>query len=248
MSYTNRMFSISEHEDECYDCGDGGELIMCSKTGCSKCYHLSCLTIDKIPYGDWLCPWHFCDDCGKAAMIRCQECSNSFCLAHAPGQIIKTEDGKYLCDQHQERGLETNDVISDSTSANIPNDSKDIFEVASVAPTNPINAPPTSLAVSTDLTNAPFDSTNNPTDPCNTTLNPTIDPANSACDLFTETAGTPWDPAFNNTSLPDTPLDLTNVPEASTLTPENLSNNLNGSTNLHNGPAGVHEDLIKEEP
>lgn len=85
---------------------------MCSKTGCSKCYHLSCLTIDKIPHGDWICPWHFCDDCGKAATIRCHECSNSFCHVHALGQIHKLPNGHYLCNQHfMESKTAVNEVL-----------------------------------------------------------------------------------------------------------------------------------------
>lgn len=87
---------------------------MCSKTGCSKCYHLSCLTIDKIPHGDWICPWHFCDDCGKAATIRCHECSNSFCHVHALGQIHKLPNGHYLCNQHfMESKTAVNEVLED---------------------------------------------------------------------------------------------------------------------------------------
>ncbi|XP_028390809.1 histone-lysine N-methyltransferase NSD2-like isoform X2 [Dendronephthya gigantea] len=249
---TGTKKNIDEHEDECYDCGDGGELIMCSKTGCSKCYHLSCLTIDKIPHGDWLCPWHFCDDCGKAAMIRCQECSNSFCLAHAPGQINKTEGGKYVCDQHQERGLVTNDRISDITSTSIPSDDnlhQDTSEDSIVAPTNPINIPATPFVVSAEPTNdVPTDPTSVRTDPDNTPLSPTIDPTNPGCDPDTGSAATPIDPpTFDHTSLPNTPLDLTNVPKDPTLTPVNPSNDLNGHANLHNGPAGIYEDLSKEE-
>jgi hypothetical protein len=41
------------HEDECYRCGEGGELIMCDKNGCPKVYHLNCLKLSKPPHGKY---------------------------------------------------------------------------------------------------------------------------------------------------------------------------------------------------
>lgn len=40
-----------EHEDECFRCGEGGELVMCDKAGCPKVYHLQCLKLTKPPHG-----------------------------------------------------------------------------------------------------------------------------------------------------------------------------------------------------
>ena len=40
-----------EHEDECFRCGEGGELVMCDRTGCTKVYHLHCLKLSKPPHG-----------------------------------------------------------------------------------------------------------------------------------------------------------------------------------------------------
>ena len=40
-----------KHDDDCFRCGEGGELMMCDKSSCTKSYHLSCLGIDKPPHG-----------------------------------------------------------------------------------------------------------------------------------------------------------------------------------------------------
>ena len=42
---------VKEHEDECYRCGEGGELVMCDKSHCPKVYHLKCLKLAKLPTG-----------------------------------------------------------------------------------------------------------------------------------------------------------------------------------------------------
>lgn len=39
------------HEDFCFQCGDGGELVMCDKKACPKAYHLLCLNLTQPPYG-----------------------------------------------------------------------------------------------------------------------------------------------------------------------------------------------------
>ncbi|CAG5130471.1 unnamed protein product, partial [Candidula unifasciata] len=88
-----------EHEDECFRCGEGGELVMCDKGNCPKVYHLQCLKLTKPPSGKWLCPWHHCDDCGKPATIKCFECPNSYCAAHTEGSIFKVDDA-YICSDH----------------------------------------------------------------------------------------------------------------------------------------------------
>lgn len=73
---------------------------MCDKNGCAKCYHVKCLELPKNPHGRWLCPWHFCDECGKNATIKCVECPNSFCKLHAENQVICAGEGKYMCLDH----------------------------------------------------------------------------------------------------------------------------------------------------
>uniref|UniRef100_A0A669D7Z4 Nuclear receptor binding SET domain protein 2 n=1 Tax=Oreochromis niloticus TaxID=8128 RepID=A0A669D7Z4_ORENI len=74
-------------EDECFRCGDGGQLVLCDKKTCTKAYHLSCLNLTKRPFGRWDCPWHHCDVCGKNSEAFCQLCPNSFCKAHQEGAL-----------------------------------------------------------------------------------------------------------------------------------------------------------------
>lgn len=42
---------ILKHDDYCFRCMDGGELLMCDRGKCLKAYHLGCLGLDKAPYG-----------------------------------------------------------------------------------------------------------------------------------------------------------------------------------------------------
>ncbi|XP_005102412.1 histone-lysine N-methyltransferase NSD2 [Aplysia californica] len=88
-----------EHEDDCFRCGEGGELVMCDKGNCPKVYHLQCLKLTKPPSGKWLCPWHHCDDCGKLSTSRCSECPNSYCAVHTQGNIFMIE-GTAICSDH----------------------------------------------------------------------------------------------------------------------------------------------------
>ncbi|CAH8552826.1 unnamed protein product [Heterobilharzia americana] len=65
------------------------DLIVCSKSDCSKVYHLFCLDLDTPPTGgQWFCPWHHCDACGRPSHIFCSICPSSFCLAHVEGSIV----------------------------------------------------------------------------------------------------------------------------------------------------------------
>lgn len=48
---------MKEREDECFSCGDGGQLVSCKKPGCPKVYHADCLNLTKRPagqYSTWL--------------------------------------------------------------------------------------------------------------------------------------------------------------------------------------------------
>lgn len=38
-------------EDECFRCGDGGQLVLCDRKSCTKAYHLPCLGLGKRPFG-----------------------------------------------------------------------------------------------------------------------------------------------------------------------------------------------------
>ncbi|XP_039607675.1 histone-lysine N-methyltransferase NSD2 [Polypterus senegalus] len=89
-------------EDECFRCGDGGELVLCDKKSCTKAYHLSCLDLTKRPFGRWDCPWHHCDVCGKNSVTFCQICPNSFCKEHEEGVAFISLNGKLCCSEHED--------------------------------------------------------------------------------------------------------------------------------------------------
>ena len=46
-----KLEKAKEHEDECFRCELGGELVMCDKINCPKVYHLACLKLTAPPMG-----------------------------------------------------------------------------------------------------------------------------------------------------------------------------------------------------
>uniref|UniRef100_A0A8K9Y444 Nuclear receptor binding SET domain protein 2 n=1 Tax=Oncorhynchus mykiss TaxID=8022 RepID=A0A8K9Y444_ONCMY len=88
-----------ESEDECFRCGDGGQLVLCDRKSCTKAFHLSCLDRTKRPFGRWDCPWHHCDVCGKPSEAFCQLCPNSFCKNHQEGALRPWPPNGQLCCQ-----------------------------------------------------------------------------------------------------------------------------------------------------
>ncbi|XP_030000928.1 LOW QUALITY PROTEIN: histone-lysine N-methyltransferase, H3 lysine-36 and H4 lysine-20 specific-like [Sphaeramia orbicularis] len=96
-----------EREDECFSCGDGGQIVSCKKPGCPKVYHADCLNLAKRPAGRWECPWHQCDICGKEAASFCEMCPSSYCKEHREGMLfISKLDGKLSCSEHDPCGPE----------------------------------------------------------------------------------------------------------------------------------------------
>ncbi|XP_036113485.1 histone-lysine N-methyltransferase NSD2 isoform X2 [Molossus molossus] len=90
-----------ESEDECFRCGDGGQLVLCDRKSCAKAYHLSCLGLGKRPFGKWVCPWHHCDVCGKPSASFCHFCPNSVCKEHHDGAAFRSApDGRPCCCEH----------------------------------------------------------------------------------------------------------------------------------------------------
>ncbi|KAK2491638.1 hypothetical protein MC885_015494 [Smutsia gigantea] len=89
------------HEDYCFQCGDGGELVMCDRKECPKAYHLLCLNLTQPPYGRWECPWHQCSVCGSAAVSFCEFCPRSFCKDHGKGALVPSNlEGRLCCSEH----------------------------------------------------------------------------------------------------------------------------------------------------
>uniref|UniRef100_A0A8C4IK29 Nuclear receptor binding SET domain protein 2 n=1 Tax=Dicentrarchus labrax TaxID=13489 RepID=A0A8C4IK29_DICLA len=106
-------------EDDCFRCGDGGQLVLCDKKKCTKAYHLSCLNLTKRPFGRWDCPWHHCDVCGKNSEAFCHLCPNSFCKAHQEGALRPLPSTEQLCclehDEQEGTDNQDQDVSSETT-------------------------------------------------------------------------------------------------------------------------------------
>lgn len=101
----SRAVLTKEREDECFSCGDGGQLVSCKKPGCPKVYHADCLQLTRRPAGRWECPRHQCDICGKEAKSYCEMCPSSFCDQHKEGLLFKSKlDGKLCCNEHDPCG------------------------------------------------------------------------------------------------------------------------------------------------
>ncbi|KAL3864307.1 hypothetical protein ACJMK2_005998 [Sinanodonta woodiana] len=118
-----------KHDDDCFRCGEGGELVMCDRGGCPKSYHLECLGLDKPPHGKWDCPWHHCDTCGKPSIQLCVECPNSFCNAHIEGNI-KEYDGKLFCTDHEELLESLVASVEDHASSDETSETSSVSETA----------------------------------------------------------------------------------------------------------------------
>nr|XP_057933794.1 histone-lysine N-methyltransferase NSD2 [Doryrhamphus excisus]XP_057933795.1 histone-lysine N-methyltransferase NSD2 [Doryrhamphus excisus]XP_057933796.1 histone-lysine N-methyltransferase NSD2 [Doryrhamphus excisus] len=102
--YRKRRTEGKKSDDECFRCGDGGQLVICGKKTCTKAFHLSCLNLSKRPFGRWDCPWHHCDVCGKNSDAFCQLCPNSFCKAHQEGALrLFPQTGHMCCLEHDEQ-------------------------------------------------------------------------------------------------------------------------------------------------
>lgn len=51
MKKKTKQVVTKEREDECFSCGDGGQIVSCKKPGCPKVYHADCLNLAKRPAG-----------------------------------------------------------------------------------------------------------------------------------------------------------------------------------------------------
>uniref|UniRef100_A0A8C8A781 Histone-lysine N-methyltransferase, H3 lysine-36 specific n=1 Tax=Otus sunia TaxID=257818 RepID=A0A8C8A781_9STRI len=140
---------MKEREDECFSCGDGGQLVSCKKPGCPKVYHADCLNLTKRPAGKWECPWHQCDVCGKEAASFCEMCPRSFCKQHREGMLfISKLDGRLCCTEHDPCG--PNPLEPGEIREYVPS----IEALANGEDTQPPEQPP----ADTDLSVEPLDS------------------------------------------------------------------------------------------
>ena len=88
---------VDRHEDDCFVCGDGGELLLCDRKHCSKAYHLACIGRKVIPpkHTKWECPRHFCQVCQKNATTFCSSCPVSFCEKHSLARFAENDEKLY---------------------------------------------------------------------------------------------------------------------------------------------------------
>ncbi|KAM3377769.1 putative protein like [Capsicum galapagoense] len=81
-----RIFNKEEiAEDWCFDCKDGGELMICEYGKCLKAYHRVCVEKDGsdlshlMSDGTWICGWHRCLVCHEKSDFRCYCCKRASC-------------------------------------------------------------------------------------------------------------------------------------------------------------------------
>ncbi|XP_058740607.1 uncharacterized protein LOC131612876 [Vicia villosa] len=69
-------------EDYCFECKDGGQLVICDHRNCVKVYHPRCVEKDESFFEtekSWTCGRHSCFKCNKYSKFCCLGCPNSLC-------------------------------------------------------------------------------------------------------------------------------------------------------------------------
>ena len=96
------------HEDYCFMCDGGGDLICCGQ--CPKVYHLKCAGLDAVPAGAWTCPWHACESCGRTTSVaggmlfRCTCCPTAYCFDCSPVDMTRLDPSDEFIGGLRERG------------------------------------------------------------------------------------------------------------------------------------------------
>ncbi|PON48456.1 Zinc finger, PHD-type domain containing protein [Trema orientale] len=89
----------TEAEDWCFECKDGGELLICDYGDCLKVYHPDCVGKDEscLETGErWICGRHSCLMCSKTAKFQCFCCPNAVCakcISSADFVHVRGENG-----------------------------------------------------------------------------------------------------------------------------------------------------------
>ncbi|CAJ1961150.1 unnamed protein product [Sphenostylis stenocarpa] len=69
-------------EEWCFECKDGGEMIICDHPNCGKVYHPACVGKDAAFFDSvksWFCGRHVCFKCNEPSKFHCLGCPNSVC-------------------------------------------------------------------------------------------------------------------------------------------------------------------------
>ncbi|KAK3274685.1 hypothetical protein CYMTET_17141 [Cymbomonas tetramitiformis] len=84
------------HDDECFNCLDGGDLLECGV--CPRVYHLPCAGLTRVPKGQWRCPWHECWGCQRnkssvgGMLFQCVTCPVAYCFDCCPEEYLKRNE------------------------------------------------------------------------------------------------------------------------------------------------------------
>jgi hypothetical protein len=112
--------AVLEIDDFCMVCRDGGNLMLCDYEKCRKAFHPHCVHLDKVPDGDWHCPYHQCVVCGDESNDQhnwCTQCPTAYCDEHIPTDSQTRADAmdlvEFLCAncmdgaEEEEKGRQT---------------------------------------------------------------------------------------------------------------------------------------------
>lgn len=88
MSRGSDIDDINDSDDLCTICGEGGEVIICDHSNCTRVYHILCAGLKELPTGDWYCSAHFCIVCNthiqNDSPYVCHNCPTAYCIYHIP--------------------------------------------------------------------------------------------------------------------------------------------------------------------
>ena len=103
------------NEDVCGECGlENGELVCCDR--CPKAYHASCIGLEEIPEGEWLCPK--CVGKGKGGKMAAPVVEES----DSEGAEEEEEEEEYKADEDEDEDEEpvlTQEQLSEQRAANV---------------------------------------------------------------------------------------------------------------------------------
>ena len=138
------------HDDECFICKDGGELLLCDRKTCCRAYHLQCINRKVFPPKSqkWECPWHFCGKCQKFSVSFCSTCPVSFCSKHLKGNLSVLPHGENImmcqsCLEHREEAVvkgEPSSVITGRNPESLEREEAKFSKVKS--PKGKVKSPP----------------------------------------------------------------------------------------------------------